>query len=368
MRGLYIHVPFCGRKCPYCDFYSAGFSNKSADLYLNAVVRNIRHYAEKYGKIHFDTVYCGGGTPSLITADKWQMIFSAAQECFDIAENAEISIEVNPGMSSEKRFSELKKAGFNRISFGVQSLKENELKALGRLHTPKMAIDAVKAAASAGFDDISADIMLGVPYQTSETLAYTLEHLVQLPLTHISAYMLKIEENTPFNNDDIRKLIADDDSSADLYLNACEYLESNGFKQYEISNFAKNGKISRHNMLYWSSEEYLGIGPSAHSYFNGKRSKIAADNDIFFKNEFQQEEITQNYPDGISDKIMVGLRLVRGVDVDRIFGYEQREKSDFIRKAEFLQKHGFLRINGKNISLTRKGFLVSNELISILLP
>lgn len=348
-RGLYIHVPFCIRKCPYCDFYSVT-QTSLADDYTAAVVRNI-----KAQNVSADTVYFGGGTPSLLTAEQISTMLSAVS---DIAPNAEITMECNPNSVSEKYLSEILAAGVNRISFGVQSLSDKELTALGRLHDSETAVKAVNSANKAGFRSISADLMLATAYQTPETLSETLERLCTLPLTHVSAYMLKIEEETPYGRSDtIRKLIPNEDETADMYLEAVQKLEENGFAQYEISNFAHKGYESRHNLKYWRCEEYFGIGPSAHSYINGVRKACPPSVEDFIKSELQTETVTEKNGGEADEKIMLQLRLTQeGIPLSAL-------AQDKLPIVEQLKKHGLLRQNGERIMLTPNGCLVSNGII-----
>lgn len=348
-RGLYIHVPFCIRKCPYCDFYSVTKTDLTDD-YTAAVVRNI-----KARSISADTVYFGGGTPSLLTAKQIAAMLSAVS---DIAPNAEITMECNPNSVEEKYLSEIFAAGVNRISFGVQSLSDKELSALGRLHDSETAVKAINAAYKAGFRNISADLMLATAYQTPETLSETIEKLVTLPLNHVSAYMLKIEEGTPYGKSDtIRTLIPDEDETADMYLEAVQKLEENGFAQYEISNFAHKGFESRHNLKYWRCEEYFGIGPSAHSYINGVRKACPPSVEDFIGSELQQEAVTENNGGENDEKIMLRLRLTQeGIPLSVL----AQEK---LPNVELLKKHGLLKQSGERIMLTPNGCLVSNEII-----
>lgn len=344
MLGLYIHVPFCVRKCPYCDFYSEKFSREKSEKFAAAVLRNLARYPVK-----FDTVYFGGGTPALISGK----IADILREV-DYPENAEITVECNPDVVNEKVLAELKNAGVNRLSFGVQSLDENELKALGRLHGTESAKKAILLAHSLGFENISADIMLGVPKQTVKSLEQTIDGLCALPITHVSAYLLKIEPNTPFGKNPPE--IPDEDGQAELYLAAVEQLEKRGFRQYEISNFAKNGFESRHNLIYWRAEEYVGIGPAAHSYYNGKRFAVTGNLSEFIENPVQREIVTDDNPDKYEEKILLGLRLREGIPLD-----------ESIEKRLRLVPRDYFRVQNGRVSLTPRGFLVSNQIIAAIL-
>ncbi|HAN43965.1 MAG TPA: coproporphyrinogen III oxidase, partial [Ruminococcaceae bacterium] len=254
--GLYIHIPFCLSKCPYCDFYSVKTDGGSIKKYTAAVVNAIK--SRPLGGLSVDTVYFGGGTPSVIGAENLAEILQAARDSFLVEQNAEITLEANPGTVDLSFFSELKKAGFNRLSMGLQSANDGQLKLLGRRHNADEAKAAVLSAQKAGFDNISLDIMLGIPQQTEKIVEKSIDFCASLNVSHISAYMLKIEPNTPFYKSNIADICPDEDMQADLYLHAVYCLETRGYKQYEISNFARDGKKSRHNLKYWHCEQYLG--------------------------------------------------------------------------------------------------------------
>ncbi|MGN0639053.1 MAG: radical SAM family heme chaperone HemW [Huintestinicola sp.] len=349
--GLYIHIPFCRRKCVYCDFYSLAGKDDIIDEYVKAVAKNIRLAGGT-----FDTVYFGGGTPSLLSGRQISDILSAA----DIAEGAEISAEINPDSADPDKLRDFKAAGINRISIGIQSLDDSELAFLGRLHNSAQAKNAILSSRKAGFDNISADLMLGLPYQRTETVVENIARLSELGVRHISAYMLKIEGGTPLSeNQELISHIADEEFSADMYLEAVNCLERNGYKQYEISNFAKEGYECRHNMKYWRCEDYLGIGPSAHSCMDGKRFAVPKDIWGFINSEKQEEVITDDAPCGISERLMLALRLSEGFLLSRAGEYADRLRA----AAVPMEKHGLLKINGNRIILTPTGFLVSNEII-----
>ena len=351
--GLYVHVPFCLSKCPYCDFYSVKYSRSLAADYTKAVIRNMAQYSDT-----FDTVYFGGGTPVLM----WEGI-AAILKSAKTTENPEITIEANPCVTTEQALCGLKDAGVNRISFGVQSLSPSELMFLGRRHSAEQAKNAVLLAHRAGFTNISADIMLGLEGQTKESLRYTIEELSKLPVTHISAYMLKIEEGTPFAG---RKLnLPDEEAVSELYLYAVSLLEENGFMQYEISNFAKKGYECQHNLKYWRCEEYLGIGAAAHSYFGGKRFCTERGIEGFIGSEFQKITVTDDNPGGFEEYAMLRLRLSEGLSFSdcECFGISREEVMKRCRKIP----ESLILQTEKGISLTPQGFLVSNAVIGKIL-
>ncbi|MBQ3161116.1 MAG: radical SAM family heme chaperone HemW [Oscillospiraceae bacterium] len=348
--GLYIHVPFCVRKCRYCDFYSVTDLSLT-DLYTSAVIRNIKAYGYS-----FDTVYFGGGTPSLLNPKQIGAILSAAE----IAPDAEISMECNPNSVTENYLREVHNAGVNRLSFGVQSFDDTELKMLGRLHDSEQAVTAIETAKKVGFDNISADLMLAVSGQTFESLRRSLAAVAKLPLTHISAYMLKVEEGTPLAADeDLLSKIPDEDDTADMYLEAVRKLDEAGFEQYEISNFARDGFECRHNLKYWRCEEYLGIGPAAHSFIDGARFACHKNLNKFISSEIQKT-ITLDEGGSAEEKAMLALRLVKeGLPIE---AYPENEK-----RAEMLIRNGLLKKEKGTLRLTPEGCLVSNQIICHLL-
>ena len=345
-RGLYIHVPFCRKKCPYCDFYSVGYSREQAEKYADAVVRNLGFYDEA-----FDTVYFGGGTPILLY-EEIPRILSVCKS----SENAEITVECNPLEMDRKTLEALRFAGVNRLSVGVQSLNDGELAALGRSHDSEQAKRAILLAREVGFSDISADLMLAIPGQGRDSLSKTIEQLCGLPITHVSAYLLKIEPNTLFGKNP--PILPDEDETAALYLQAVGELSERGFLQYEISSFAKNDAKSRHNLKYWRREEYLGIGPAAHSFYNGKRFAVGRNLREFIESPRQNEVITDDFPNALEEEIMLGLRLSEGIPKrlwEQVYG----------GLASIPKK--YYRLDDERLSLTPEGFLVSNEIISVLL-
>lgn len=358
--GLYIHVPFCARKCPYCDFYSLKYNEEDVLKYIDAVIRNIKRYSVE--KISLDSIYFGGGTPSLLTPDKLERIMRSISDSF-ILSSPEISIEVNPSLVNVEKLHILKEIGFNRISFGIQSFNDNELRALGRLHNSKTAQTAVLNAEKARFHNISADIMLGINEQNLSSLYKTLDIVQSLPLTHISAYMLKIEENTPFNDEKIISVLPDDDTVSDLYLACVDKLSQIGFKQYEISNFSKCGFESRHNLHYWNCDEYIGIGPAAHSYFKGKRYCVPRSLKEFNEGICQAEIITDDNPGTFEEFAMLKMRLIKGLDLSECEKHFGISIEKIIQKARPIENSGLISIKNNIISLNPKGCLVSNQII-----
>ena len=318
--------------------------------YVDAVIKEIK----KYGDVQYKTVYFGGGTPSLLSAKQVEKILSAA----DVLENAEITLEANPETVTFEKLQEFKAAGINRISFGVQTANQRSLKTLGRIHSNQKVTEAFENAKAAGFKNISGDVMLGLPDYTCKELDDTVELLHSLGATHISSYMLKIEQGTPFAANTPAN-IPDDDKMSDFYLYACQKIENLGYKQYEISNFAMDGYQSQHNNIYWKLENYIGIGPSAHSCFNGKRFYYPRDLHSFITNP-------QTIPDGEVDAdeyIMLSLRLKSGLNLADLKEKWGRELSPLkIKKLKILENQGYITFENNTVSLTPKGFLIENAI------
>ena len=359
--GIYIHVPFCGRKCAYCDFYSVNWNKTAAEEYTAAVLRNIRHYADSSEEV--DTVYFGGGTPSLLTSEQLRSIISGIRSSFSLDKSAEITLEANPCTLDPQKLRELRSIGINRLSIGVQSMTDRELKLLGRVHTAERAERVVLDAAAAGFENISCDLMIALPDQTAEDIRFSAERLTALPIQHISAYILKTEEGTPFDCEEIRSRLPDEERTAELYAETVRLLEENGFMQYEISNFARKGFESRHNCRYWKCLDYLGIGPAAHSCYKGRRFCVERDLDDFISSEVQHTTVTDDSPCGYDEVVMLRLRLKEGLSLSEV----GEHRSELLKKLPPLVKAGYAETDGERIWLTAKGFLMSNSVIGYLL-
>ena len=360
--GIYVHVPFCLRKCPYCDFYSVKYDVKTAEDYVQAVCRNLLKY--KGMGIKADTLYFGGGTPSLLHTEQIEHIVKTVCDCFDVTK-PEITLEANPCTVDSDKLLGYRKAGVNRVSFGVQSADDRQLEFLGRLHNFEQAYIAVNNAVRAGFDNISCDLMLGLKGQTLDSLESSINSLTSMPIDHISAYMLKIEPNTPFDCDEVQNNVANDDLQCDLYLKAVQLLEQQGFEQYEISNFAKAEKYSCHNLKYWQGEEYIGIGPSSHSFFDGKRYCVPKKIDEFINLPTQSEILLENDPDKLEEYIMLSLRTKWGISLKKIGELVGQATCDVVKnKAQSLSLGGICKVENDRISLTPEGYLVSNSVIS----
>lgn len=359
--GLYIHVPFCGKKCRYCDFYSVSYTKANSDAYTNAVLRNIKHYSDKTAVL--DTIYFGGGTPSLLSAEQISRFITDIKASFKLSADAEITLEANPNTLTYEKLAKLCEIGINRLSVGIQSMIDDELKLLGRTHTAERAVRCVYDAEKAGFSNISCDLMIALPEQTSEKLRFSIDAMAELPIQHISAYMLKIEKGTPFDCKEMRNALPNDDAAAELYMTAAKKLRKHGFLQYEVSNFAKTGFESRHNCRYWKCLDYIGIGPSAHSCYNGKRFAAVSDAAAFIASPVQQTKITDSSPCGYEEFSMLRLRLAEGLYLKDI----EPHRSAIEKKIPPLVKAGYVKYDGERVSLTPKGFLMSNSVIEYLI-
>lgn len=360
--GLYIHIPFCQKKCAYCDFYSFLPEGNQMDSYLKAVLSSVKEWSKKIEGT-FSSVYFGGGTPSFFGASRLTAILNQARECFNITPDAEITAECNPSSVNADFFSCLRRAGFNRLSMGLQSALDAERKAIGRQSTAEQAKTAVRLAKENGFSNISIDLMLGLPRQTEQTLTQSLDFIRSAGVTHVSAYILNVEPGTPLYRSNI--VLPSDDDVCDLYLFAAQKLEDAGFKQYEISNFAQPGYQSRHNLNYWHCGQYLGVGPAAHSFFGGRRFFYPADIDSFIGGA---QPIDDGEGGDEEEYIMLALRLTSGVEKDRFFArYKKQLPEKYIIKAKKMQKYGIVVADENGIRLTKKGFLVSNKIISEIL-
>ena len=351
--GIYIHIPYCRSKCPYCDFFSLADTG-TAQRYTERVCEEIELFFSQNG-CKADTLYIGGGTPSVLPGEQIAAIVRCAQKHCNNGIN-EITVECNPSDTAEVFLREIYAAGVNRLSFGMQSAVDSERRALGRRARCEQVAAAVKNAQIIGFGNISLDLMLGIPRQTRESLSESIRFCASLGVQHISAYLLKIEPETVFEKKKDMLALPDDDMSADLYLQAVDELERVGFKQYEISNFAKPGFESRHNLKYWRLENYVGIGAAAHCFVNGKRFFFPRDIDYFISGGAPTED-----GDGgdRNEQIMLGLRLKEGIDTSLL--------SNAARKSlRELQQQGYLTLTGTTAALTPAGCLISNAIIHML--
>ncbi len=361
--GLYIHIPFCSKKCPYCDFFSKCKDDKEIEIYSNELLKSIKYWSNNTDRA-ITSIYFGGGTPNILGIDNLCKVLSEIYKNFTVDKNAEITTELNPTNSNFIEFKKLFDAGFNRLSFGMQSINDDELKILNREHKSENVKVVIEKARNAGFKNISLDLMLGIPKQTKSSLTKSIKFCKDCHVEHISAYILKVEENTPFYKNQRVLNIPDSDTQADLYLLACQELEKAGYYQYEISNFSKRGFESKHNLTYWECEEYIGIGPSAHSFYKGKRFYYPRSFKDFYNNKITADGLGGDE----NEYIMLNLRLTKGINFkDFEKRFSKKFNSNIINKARTYEKNGFISFTESGMHLTKKGFLVSNYIIADLI-
>ena len=372
--ALYIHIPFCDHKCIYCDFYSI-ITEDNILPYLNSLKKEIAHYSGLYSLDRiYTSIYFGGGTPSLMQPEYISEIISIIKKCYSVSNNAEITMETNPGTVDREKLKSFYNIGINRISIGIQSFDESDLKFLTRIHDKETAIKTVNDANEIGYENISIDLIFNLPGQTKEKWESNLKIAVQLPVTHISAYSLILEKGTILNKMviDGKVKIEDNDYDADLYEMCLNFLEKKNFLQYEVSNFAKPGFECRHNNAYWRYKDYIGFGTSSHSFVNGKRwwnysslkrylSEINNNNHAVANSEYINKEQMLN------EYIMLALRS-RGLELNEfrnIFGEDWiKVKQDYLNT---LVNNNFLIIDDNYIRLTKSGYAVCDEILSNIL-
>ncbi len=360
--GLYLHIPFCRRKCAYCDFCS--YVGREADMaaYVDALVRELRARADARRRV--DTVYLGGGTPSLLPPAELTRILTAVREAYTLSPTAEITCEANPGTVDYDKFSLLNSLGVNRISLGVQSLSDRALRALGRIHTAKEAEEAYGAARRAGFRNVSLDLMMSLPGETPAELAATVRGFIALQPEHISAYSLMVEEGTPLATSPLRATVPDDDAAAEAMETTAEALEAAGYRRYEISSYARPGFESRHNLRYWHGDDYLGLGVAAYSYIDGVRFGAPRDLDGYLAGTLSpvdREEITA--ADRERERVMLSLRLSDGIDRARYLRDFGRDPHALFAPVTARYPDLFC-VTDTALALTGKGMSVSNTLIT----
>ena len=363
--GIYIHVPFCKQKCVYCDFYSLPRREDQMDAYVSALRSQL--FETDFSGYEADTVYFGGGTPSYLGPRRLTALLEAASAACSIAPGAEITLEANPDSAGDPdALSALRQAGFNRVSLGMQSADDGELRAIGRVHTMAQVRASADAVRRAGFDNLSLDLIYGLPGQSLPRWRENLSAAAALCPEHLSCYGLKAEPGTPLYAR--RDTLPGDGAQADMYLETVDFLESRGYRQYEISNFAKPGRESRHNLKYWTLGEYAGFGPGAHSDFRGRRYAWARDLEAYLRGKPPLSEDQAMSPrDREAEWLMLSLRLVRGLDMA---AWEERFRRPFAPFLPFLNRceaAGYAAREEGRWRLTPRGFLVSNQIIGFLL-
>jgi putative oxygen-independent coproporphyrinogen III oxidase len=366
MPGLYVHIPFCVHKCDYCDFYSLPGRLNSLDDYIQALCIE----AKQYSSMNFQTLYLGGGTPSLLRASGITILLNKLRAIFNLSHLSEATFEANPESVTADLLDVALSSGLNRISIGVQSLSDFELKRVGRIHNSSQALRALEIAVKAGFKNISADAILGLPGQGWISLHNTLGKLAGLGLQHISIYCLAVEPHTPL----AAKLppdLPDDDVQADLYEKAVEFLIEQGYRHYEISNFARPGYECLHNLNYWRGGEYLGLGPGAASHLGGRRFKNRSDLDDYLSNPVDQIEDVEELSATAkaAEEIIIRLRLMdEGADIEELaqkFG--RLNTIQLSSRLDHIVIKGYIKRTGTRFYLAPEYALVSNSILSQLL-
>ena len=369
--GIYIHIPFCVKKCGYCDFYSVKWDEESENKYIHSAINEIKSYNELSSKYVVDSIYIGGGTPSIINPKNLEKIISTIRCLFTVEENSEISMEANPNSLWEniKTYGEI---GINRLSIGIQSLNDNILKRIGRIHNSKEALQAIDRAIGFGFENINADVMFNIPGQTVDDINDTISKLVTKQIRHISFYSLKLEEGTPMYllKKNKKIVMPEEDLEREMYYAGRNIMEKHGLMQYEISNFSVKGYECRHNLKYWKQEEYIGIGPSAHSFLGNVRfsnpSELteyisSGESGVFERNTLEEMDVN----DIIFEYIMLRLRLTEGLkfaDFKNKFSIDFKEA--YKEQIKHLTENNLIELDDDAIRLTKRGMDLSNYVFS----
>ena len=371
--GIYIHIPFCASKCGYCDFYSLADCPHLMDEYQTALLDHLAESAPSIKQYEVDTVYFGGGTPSFYGADRIIDIFNALKLNGNVRLDSEVTVECNPDSTSFNALKLLRQEGVNRLSIGIQAADSNLLKLIGRRHNFQQAEQTVKDARKAGFENISVDLIYGLPSQTRNDWAETLARIVTLHPEHVSCYGLRLEEGTPmYEAYHGSPILPDDDEQADMYCYAAEMLERYGYRQYEVSNFSAPGFESRHNLKYWNMDDYMGFGPGAHSCVGTLRYSFVRDLRKYIMLVDKKESLIDEYQrvdplERAVEYIMLGMRMRKGIS-ER--DYRVRTQCDWRPVHQtllaFRQKGWAVEEDGR-WHFTVPGFLISNTLIGILL-
>jgi oxygen-independent coproporphyrinogen-3 oxidase len=375
--GIYIHIPFCDTKCGYCDFYSVT-GNSQRSKFLPSLIAEINHFkTEPFTSAVFDTIYLGGGTPSLLTESEMEKIFESIYNNFKISDGCEITVEVNPGTVDERKLTYYKSLGINRLSIGIQSFNDNELKMLGRIHDSDQAIKTFNRARNSGFDNISIDLIYALPDQTIATWQHTMNTGLSLQPDHISAYNLIYEKGTPFYNQLMHGRLSQKSEEEEIkfYKKTISTFEQKGYIHYEVSSYSQGeAKFSRHNYKYWNHTNYLSFGPSAHSYWNKKRwsnirslhkyiTNISENQTVIdFSENLEMETL-------IFEKIMLSLRTNDGINLE---DFETTFNSSFITMHNNLNseliENGFAIMDKGSFKLTQKGMMICDEILSRFAP
>jgi oxygen-independent coproporphyrinogen III oxidase len=376
MLSAYIHIPFCVTKCPYCGFYSTGYDSLLVDRFLEALAIEMKDRLRDPRCGQFGSVYIGGGTPSTLSPEQFSRLFDLIDEHLTLDVGAEITVEANPNSATAEKLAVLKSRGATRISIGAQSFDETVLASLGRAHSADTARTAVRSARTAGFSNIGLDLMYGVPGQAEEQWQRTLEAALSLEPGHLSVYCLSLDEGSKLSQEAKagRVTLPDEDTTARMYHTAARVFAEAGYRHYEISNFCKPGRECRHNNNYWDRGEYVGFGPGAWSFIgNSRTATIANVSEYILRmtnsiDAVATREVLDREQEA-SEILLLGLRKTTGIDVDhfeRLFG--SAAKDDLMMKIGKLDGTGLFRMHHSRLSLTMRGFMLSNEALAAILP
>ncbi|HSS96724.1 MAG TPA: radical SAM family heme chaperone HemW [Terriglobales bacterium] len=377
--GLYISVPFCKTKCTYCNFASDVFSRAAFQRYVDRVCSEIEHAAETAQRMGrqferaVDTIYLGGGTPTVLDISHLERLFVTISQNFKVADEAEITVECAPGTLTPAVLESFKRCGVNRVSLGIQSFVDQEARAVGRLHTRAVVLDDIQRLRDAGIANINVDLIAGLPHQTAESWEFSLQEAIACSAPHISVYMLEVDEDSRLGRELIAggtkyhaHFVPNDDLTADLYVTACERLEAVGIEQYEISNFSREGFESRHNLKYWTRRPYFGFGVDAHSMLqstgeNGVRFATPDSLEAYIAAEpLKRTEVSSEA--ALEESFFLGLRLSQGVDLQKITEqYGDQALAPLIPVISELIENGLLERENRQIRLTLRGRLLSND-------
>ena len=367
--GIYLHIPFCKTKCIYCDFYSVTKRDDSIEKFVDCMIKEIRLNKNRLKNTTYDTIFFGGGTPSVLTENQLNKILNALYENYTIDENSEISLECNPGEISFEKLSNFRKIGINRLSIGFQSFNDKNLKFLGRLHSSEQSISTFNYARKAGFDNINIDLIYDIPKQKLKEWKNDLFLGTSLEPEHISAYSLTVEKNTALHSMVKNKtvIMPSEETDKKMFLNTINYLEEKNYIHYEISNFSKKNKVCKHNLHYWRLEPYLAFGPGAHGFDGQKRwwNKKSIDHyiskldDDILPIEFEETLTKKNR---FNESVMNGLRLIEGTKLQKLDNLLDKSLETYL--VPYTKKWPYLSNDGKNLSLNKKGLLFADEIIA----
>ena len=366
--GIYVHIPFCKQKCYYCDFVSYANKNSCIKEYIEAVQSEIKNY--KLKEYIVTTIYIGGGTPSYIKSEYIKKIIETIRSNFEIDKKCEITIEVNPGTVTKPKLQQYKQFGINRLSIGLQTTNNKLLKQIGRIHTYEEFVETYEDAKSVGFNNINVDLIIGIPNQTFEEIKREMEQILKLNPNHISVYSLIVEEGTPLEKiiQEGKYKLPDEELERKMYWYVKKYLEQNGYNHYEISNFAKTGKESKHNQNCWEQKEYIGVGAAAHTYLDNVRYSNIENVEKYISNIKDKKYLInriiqekQNLEEKQKEYMLLGLRKINGVSIKEFKNkFGENPIYIFRKELEKLEKMKLIQIDGDEIKLTNKGIDLAN--------